>query len=123
MQEMVDGTSDVEVKIWKNAMDSELDSESDTEDDFGQQWAIRECMCAAMMLDDSPIPEQGIDRKCATGIQRAVINFWTQMDKAYQATKNKKVKIPNRCWKKLEAVRRKSYKPIVLEEIQVTTGK
>ena len=83
MQEMVDGTSEVEVKIWKNAMDSELDSESDTEDDFEQQWPIRECMCAAMMLDDSCIPADGVDRKYASGTQRVLIEFWTQMDKAY----------------------------------------
>ena len=44
------------------------------------------------------------------------------MDKAYQAKKTKKSTIPNRCWKKREAVRRKSYIPIMPEEVKVTTG-
>ena len=69
MPEMVEDKD--EPVNWQDAMDSECDSESDTDDEFQQQWAVGECLYSAMMLDDSCIPEEGIDRKWATGIQRA----------------------------------------------------
>ena len=53
MQDLMEDSSDGEVKDWKEAMDSDDDSESDTEDGFEQQWALGECLYSATMLDDS----------------------------------------------------------------------
>ena len=44
------------------------------------------------------------------------------MDQAYRATGDRGYKLPARCWKKLRAVREKSYVPIVPERLGVFTG-
>ena len=74
------------------------------------------------MLSDDHIPEEGVDRKYATAVQRALTEYWAKIDQAYRVTKNPQFKLPTRCWRKLEAVRKKSYVPIVPEGVGVFTG-
>ena len=66
-------------------------------------------------MSDEHIPEEGVDRKFATAVQRTLIDFWSSMHQAFLATGNSQYKLPTRCWKKLQAVRKKSYVPVVPE--------
>ena len=75
-----------------------------------------------MLLSDEYIPEDGVDKERATGLQRQLIEFWTNMHRSYLATGTSFYKLPQRICKKLQAVQRKSYKPLVPEHVTVFTG-
>ena len=64
---------------------------------FEQHWTLGKHLYSATMLDDSNIRDDGVDRKFANGVQRTLTEFWTQIDKAYPATKNPNYQIPIRC--------------------------
>ena len=96
------------------------DSEDETEDELEEQFKIGRHM--DIFLSDKYIPDEGVDREHATAVQRHLIEFWTEMHKAYLGTGNKIYKLPFRCYKKLQAVRRKSYVPLVLKDVDVFIG-
>ena len=73
-------------------------------------------------MSDESIPDEGVDRKFATAVQRTLIDFWMQMHQAFLATGNDQDKLTTRCWKKLQAVHKKSYMPLVPESEGVFTG-
>ena len=74
------------------------------------------------MLSDEQIPEEGVGRKFTTAVQRSLIEYWAKMHQTYRATGDCRYKLPARCWIKLQAVREKSYVPIVPEGLGVFTG-
>ena len=74
------------------------------------------------MMSDDHIAEEGVERKFATAVQRKLIDFWTSIHQAYAATGGRRYKLPVRCCQKSQAVRQKSYVPLVPEGQGVFTG-
>ena len=48
------------------------------------------------LLSDEDIPDEGIDRQCATALQKQLIEFWTGMHRFYLATGKSIYKLPQR---------------------------
>ena len=94
--------------------------DSDSEDELSDQFRMGHCM--DQLLSDDYVPDEGVDRDEASKLQRQLIDFWTDMHRAYLATGKPKFKLPQRVYKKLQAVQRKSYKHLVPENVSVFIG-
>ena len=75
-----------------------------------------------MLFSDEYIPEDGVDKERATGLQRQPIELWTNMHRSYLATGKSFYKLPQLIYLKLQAVQRKSYKLLVPEHVTIFTG-
>ena len=61
-----------EVLDWRAIYTSDHDSKEDTEDELKQHYKLGEHLYSATMLSDEHIPEEGVDRKFATAVQRSL---------------------------------------------------
>ena len=94
--------------------------DSDSDGDLADQFRMGHCV--DQLLSDDYVPDEGVDREQASKLQGQLIDFWTDMHKAYLATGQPRFKLPQRIYAKLQGVQQRSYKPLVPENVSVFIG-